>query len=493
MADSNKNNGGVRQFVDNFDASIAAAFGALVKATKAAGRLGDDIAFHRTLDESVDTRLAQASQRTLSMANQLWTTISRTPADASASAISSADDIAQQTAAGTWTSGPQFSLVTDAVDTLLERIDMGLDAVSKTPAHHLRSTQSAVGMQSAAVVTSVARSDVRVVHAQNMPRPQLQFKDQVDNSPSTPFAWRIRAKPHARVPLDYGLPSAQVAGSTLGQHLQTLGISRPGSGAATPVQRRSGSPEINASQLADALGHAVALPHPYEYEITHYEAPSRLFEEAPAQEPGAWDATPFAFVDTEAALGAMLSHLAGAPEIAIDLEHHNFRSFQGFTCLIQISTRTHDFVVDALALRDSLHRLNNVTADPQVIKVFHGAESDIVWLQRDFGVYVVGLFDTYHASHVLNMEHHSLAHLLHVFCAYDADKKYQLADWRIRPIPAEMMRYARADTHFLLYIFDRMRNDLMKRGTQLVGEDVATPGLPHFGMLAGGIDRVQSA
>ncbi|KAJ2053392.1 exosome nuclease subunit, partial [Coemansia sp. S16] len=476
-------------FVDNFDASIAAAFGALVKATKAAGRLGDDIAYHRTLDESVDTRLEQASQRTLTMANHLWMT---SRADTSLP-ITAADDIAILTE-GQWTSGPQFSAVIDAVDTLLERIDVGLDELAKNSAHQLRNS---VGAQSAAVVTSVAGRDVRVVHAQNMPRPQLQFRDAIDNSPNTPFVWRIRTKPHARVPLDYGLPSAAVAGSTLGQHLQTLGISRPGtpggSGAGTP-RRNKPSPELSAAQLSDALSGAVsALPHPYEYEIKHYEAPPRLFAEAEALAPRDWDTTPFTFVDTPAALSAMMAHLAGVTEIAIDLEHHNFRSFQGFTCLVQLSSRTQDFVIDALALRNSLHQLNTVTADPQVIKVFHGAESDIVWLQRDFGVYVVGLFDTYHASHVLNMPHHSLAHLLHVFCAYDTDKRYQLADWRIRPIPAEMMRYARADTHFLLHIFDCMRNDLVQRGARLVGEDVATPGAPHFGQLAGGIDRVQTA
>ena len=34
-------------------------------------------------------------------------------------------------------------------------------------------------------------------------------------------------------------------------------------------------------------------------------------------------------------------------------------------------------------------------------QVFHGAESDIVWLQQDLGLYVVNLFDTYHASVLL--------------------------------------------------------------------------------------------
>ena len=32
-----------------------------------------------------------------------------------------------------------------------------------------------------------------------------------------------------------------------------------------------------------------------------------------------------------------------------------------------------------------------------------------------------------------------------------------------RPLPAEMERYAREDTHYLLYIYDRMRNELIRR------------------------------
>jgi exosome complex exonuclease RRP6 len=57
---------------------------------------------------------------------------------------------------------------------------------------------------------------------------------------------------------------------------------------------------------------------------------------------------------------------------------------------------------------------------------------DIVWLQRDLGLYVVGLFDTHHASQALGYQGGSLAFLLKKFINFDADKKYQLADWRIR-------------------------------------------------------------
>lgn len=65
-------------------------------------------------------------------------------------------------------------------------------------------------------------------------------------------------------------------------------------------------------------------------------------------------------------------------------------------------------------------------------QVFHGADSDIEWLQRDFGVYVVRLFDTHQASRALNLARHSLDHLLTQFCNVSSDKRFQLADWRIR-------------------------------------------------------------
>jgi exosome complex exonuclease RRP6 len=57
-----------------------------------------------------------------------------------------------------------------------------------------------------------------------------------------------------------------------------------------------------------------------------------------------------------------------------------------------------------------------------------------------------------------------LAHLLEMYCDFTPDKRYQLADWRIRPLPTEMLNYARSDTHYLLYIYDHLRNALLDRG-----------------------------
>ena len=59
-------------------------------------------------------------------------------------------------------------------------------------------------------------------------------------------------------------------------------------------------------------------------------------------------------------------------------------------------------------------------ADPDTIKVMHGADSDILWLQRDFGLFTVGLFDTGQAARVLELPGFGLAHLLQQYCDFKA-------------------------------------------------------------------------
>ncbi|XP_016500633.2 protein RRP6-like 2 [Nicotiana tabacum] len=194
-------------------------------------------------------------------------------------------------------------------------------------------------------------------------------------------------------------------------------------------------------------------------------APSDFVESAGIIEPvkpPPLEITPFKFVEEVKDLKQLAAKLRAVDEFAVDLEHNQYRSFQGLTCLMQISTRTEDFVVDTLKLRVHIGPyLRDVFKDHMKKKVMHGADRDIVWLQRDFGIYVCNMFDTGQASRVLKLERNSLEYLLQHFCGVTANKEYQNADWRLRPLPVEMMRYAREDTHYLLYIYDVMRMELL--------------------------------
>ena len=190
------------------------------------------------------------------------------------------------------------------------------------------------------------------------------------------------------------------------------------------------------------------------------------------------NATPLSFIQSKEDLQILYDKLKQVKEIAIDLEHHQIESYLGITCLIQISTRTEDFIIDALKLRNELHILNSLFTDPSIVKVLHGSDYDIEWLQKDFGLYVVNMFDTGQASRLLRYSSFALKYLLKRICNFDADKKYQLADWRIRPLPQEMINYARSDTHYLLYIYDVLRKELIEKAM----EDESKGGV--FGLLS---------
>lgn len=87
-------------------------------------------------------------------------------------------------------------------------------------------------------------------------------------------------------------------------------------------------------------------------------------------------------------------------QFSIDIEHHKHRSYRGFICLIQIFTGACTYLVDAIALHDELHALNKVFSNPYIQKVMHGCHNDVMWLQQDFRVYLVNVFDTEKACQV---------------------------------------------------------------------------------------------
>ena len=42
-----------------------------------------------------------------------------------------------------------------------------------------------------------------------------------------------------------------------------------------------------------------------------------------------------------------------------------------------------------------MHELNKAFANENILKLFHGSSSDMLWLQKDFGIYTVNLIDTF--------------------------------------------------------------------------------------------------
>jgi ribonuclease D len=155
----------------------------------------------------------------------------------------------------------------------------------------------------------------------------------------------------------------------------------------------------------------------------------------------------------------MLAHLKDEPALAFDTESNSLYVYKEQVCLIQVSVPGTDYLIDPLAL-DDISGLGPLLADPGVLKVLHGAEYDVSVLHRDFGFVLVNLFDTMWASRILGWEAHGLGALLEEYFDVHMNKKYQRANWGLRPLPAAQLDYARLDTHYLLRLYDIQRREL---------------------------------
>ncbi|GAM21379.1 hypothetical protein SAMD00019534_045540 [Acytostelium subglobosum LB1] len=318
-----------------------------------------------------------------------------------------------------------FPSVVDVVDTIIDKVDGFTDQIDKSQT----SSQPNIYIATSKIASKGGKSnEYNMFYGANIQRPQMKFEEPVDNS-IYPFIPKIQEKPNAMVPLDPIFAKARV-------EVVHGKISR------TKEQEK------------------LVFPHPYQHELDNLQYTPKQTQSCKEMLFKELDQTAYTWIDKIDQLKELRDKLNQVDEFAVDLEAHNYRSFQGFVCLMQLSTRSEDFIVDTLALRSHMRLLNEPFTNPRIVKVLHGSDSDIKWLQNDFGIYVVNMFDTGQASRILEFPSASLAFLLRFYCNVDANKKFQLADWRIRPVPEEMIKYAREDTHYLLYIYDRLRNQL---------------------------------
>lgn len=113
-----------------------------------------------------------------------------------------------------------------------------------------------------------------------------------------------------------------------------------------------------------------STPNPYQHEIIHSTYPPHVLNtENELRPPIPLEDNEVIWVDNSKSFASMLKELKRAKEIAVDLEHHDYRSYHGFVCLMQVSTREQDWIVDTLELREELIALNEVFTDPNIVKV----------------------------------------------------------------------------------------------------------------------------
>lgn len=426
---------------------------ALVKVTRTSNQIAaEDLNFQRRSNPTAAEQLDESSERLLSLSTSLLESATKGAA-AKAPKLEDADDVEAH-----------WSRVVDVIDTLLEKADTCLDeytglvkrkaapAEDNVSTRHRRMVLAPCPPLTPSEQGSLPKrpktfdSLTPSMRRANILKPQNAFEVKPDNTDTSPWRPLLTKKPHAAVPQEESIGTLNNEDGTtqydysnflkhttalcqLGLEVLSPSGQKPRRVAKIGTFRRKWRSLTSIWSTDSRFRHK----HPYETEVLNLKYPESVYQVADPIKYQPVESTVATFVNTFEGVLDMLAELKKAKEIAIDTEHHDFRTYSGLLSLMQISTRDKDWIVDTLQpWRHKLEVLNEVFADPNIVKVLHGAYMDIIWLQRDCGLYIVGLFDTFHAAESLGYPARSLAYLLKRFVDFDADKKYQLADWRIR-------------------------------------------------------------
>ncbi len=175
-------------------------------------------------------------------------------------------------------------------------------------------------------------------------------------------------------------------------------------------------------------------------------------------------------VQSTSQLSELANELNRHPRIAVDTESNSLHAYRERVCLIQFSTPENDYLVDPLALED-LSSLEPIFSNPNIQKIFHAAEYDIICLRRDYGFTFANLFDTMQAGRILGRRQAGLDRLLDEKFSVKVNKRFQKADWGVRPLSRDLVLYARLDTHFLIPLRDLLKTELEEKGLWPLAEE----------------------
>ncbi|MCE1226706.1 MAG: ribonuclease D [Geobacteraceae bacterium] len=172
-------------------------------------------------------------------------------------------------------------------------------------------------------------------------------------------------------------------------------------------------------------------------------------------------------------LAQLCAELSNEAALALDLEADSMHHYREKVCLLQLSNRHENWLIDPLQVTD-LTPLGALLTRPELLTVLHGGDYDIRSLHRDFGIVVNRMFDTMVAAQFTGATEFGLAALLREHFSIELDKRFQKADWSKRPLTSEMANYAAHDTAHLLELADRLHERLEQLGRRAwVAEECA--------------------
>ena len=162
-------------------------------------------------------------------------------------------------------------------------------------------------------------------------------------------------------------------------------------------------------------------------------------------------------------LAAFCKPLADAEFIAVDTEFMRERTYWPKLCLAQVAGPEEAAAIDALAEGIDLAPLDELMANPNVLKVFHAARQDLEIFYLRMNKVPTPLFDTQVAAMVCGHgEAASYETLATKLARAKIDKSSRFTDWSRRPLSERQITYALSDVTHLRVVYEKLRQQLEK-------------------------------
>ena len=167
-------------------------------------------------------------------------------------------------------------------------------------------------------------------------------------------------------------------------------------------------------------------------------------------------------ITSNAQLSHFLNEIKDESLIALDTEFKRVDSYFPELCLIQIATKDKLECIDALAI-NNLEALFEKLYDKKTKWIVHSARQDVEALYYLSNRIPSAIFDTQIAASFLNfplqVSYQSLTESLeNIFL----EKKFTRFDWKKRPLPTDVIEYALDDVKYLIPIYNKLLQELIK-------------------------------
>lgn len=170
----------------------------------------------------------------------------------------------------------------------------------------------------------------------------------------------------------------------------------------------------------------------------------------------------FEYIEDNERLEVVCAELSKEIILAIDIEcENNYHHYGTYISLIQISSRTQNYIVDILKITQ-IKPLKDLLENTTTECIFHDCSFDFRILNSQFDIKPKFLFDTALASTFLNKDEIGLKSLYENYFQVEKEKKFQKADWTKRPLSHDMLQYAIKDTLYLIELKEILEDELKK-------------------------------